>query len=556
MRTFFLTTGRAATLPLAVLATFSMAACGGGGESPRQAMTLSQVSLTCQQQPGETCTKMQANVMLSADVTDQRPLWEEKPAGASKIFDKVKPVKQADGSWVMVFSVKPGLSEGTYSGTVDFSVFVSPFPGTPNYQPRTASYSVTVASMKGKLSALQALPDAGDWQGSNGNAAHTGQVPVTLDAARFTRRWTWQDGAATLYTRASAVVAANGLVYLSLEDAVDDPADGTSKFISVNRLTALSEHDSSIAWTSEQRHPSGLGAPGVSGKRIVMMDTQTAYGYDAISGARLAPVKQANSNGLLTELSRHTPPTLFDGYAYVGGNNDVISLDATTAANRWSGSLRLPVLSYATEWAPAVNASTVYVNVAGKLAAYERANGTLRFSVAVPGQGEGSLSKYALRQVPVLVDENTVLLINQLPEAGKAADNSLTLVDAGKRSVRWTVNGKFTTQPVVANGIAYVGNDSGKVLEARSLQDGAVLWTWPLADVEESGFGGNLIVTNNVLFVAGRDGTHALDLNSHKAVWSYRLGGMLSLSRNGVLYIRSYVDGSNKLAYLTAINLQ
>ena len=86
--------------------------------------------------------------------------------------------------------------------------------------------------------------------------------------------------------------------------------------------------------------------------------------------------------------------------------------------------------------------------------------------------------------------------------------------------------------------------------------DGAVLWTWPLADVEESGFGGNLIVTNNVLFVAGVDGTHAVDLNSHKAVWSYRLGGMLSLSRNGVLYIRSYVDGSYKLAYLTAINLQ
>ena len=201
MRTFFLTTGRAATLPLAVLATFSMAACGGGGESPRQAMTLSQVSLTCQQQPGETCTKMQANVMLSADVTDQRPLWEEKPAGASKIFDKVKPVKQADGSWVMVFSVKPGLPEGTYSGTVDFSVFVSPIPGTPNYQPRTASYSVTVASMKGKLSALQAerfASLAGRWRlagqqwqrGAYGAGARDpgrGQIYAPLDLARWRR---------------------------------------------------------------------------------------------------------------------------------------------------------------------------------------------------------------------------------------------------------------------------------------------------------------------------------------------------------------------------------
>ncbi|MEG0886510.1 MAG: penicillin-binding protein activator, partial [Janthinobacterium sp.] len=98
--------------------------------------------------------------MLYAKVTDQRPLWEEKPSAGSKVFDSVNRVKQPDGSWLMDFSVKPGLAEGTYTGTVDFSVLVSPFPGTPNYQPRTASYSITVVGMKGTLSPLRQLSGA------------------------------------------------------------------------------------------------------------------------------------------------------------------------------------------------------------------------------------------------------------------------------------------------------------------------------------------------------------------------------------------------------------
>ncbi|SDA67800.1 MULTISPECIES: PQQ-binding-like beta-propeller repeat protein [unclassified Janthinobacterium] len=559
MTTFLKARLRAAAYPMTVLGVLSLAGCGGGGgESPEQAMDLSQVSLNCVQQPGETCNKVQATVMLYAKVTDQRPLWEEKPAGGAKVFDTVNRIKQADGSWLMDFSVKPGLAEGTYTGTVDFAVSVSPFPGTPNYQPRTASYSITVAGMKGTLSPLRPLSGAADWEGYNGNAAHTAYVPVTLDASKFTRRWSWKGAvnASGASTSISPLVAANGLVYFNEELAIDDTAE-RFKYLYTYRLSALSETDGAATWQTELKLDYVPGAPGVSGNRLVMAGVNDASTFDALSGARLAAARQPNTNGVLVASSPMTAPTLFGGNAYLGGNNDVISLDATTGQNRWSTSLDLPKLNNVDEWTPAVSASTVYSNAAGTLTAFNIADGSKRFSVAVPGQVVGGTGKSSLRQAPVLVDDNTVLLLNQRPYPGKAVDNSLSLVDAGSRSVRWTVNGRFTTQPVVARGVIYVGNDSGKVIEARNVSDGAVLWTWPLASVGEEVLNGDLIVTNNLLFVAGGRNTHALDLASRQAAWTYRLSGTLSLSRNGVLYIRSAqgVYGSN-IGYVTAINVQ
>lgn len=122
--------------------------------------------------------------------------------------------------------------------------------------------------------------------------------------------------------------------------------------------------------------------------------------------------------------------------------------------------------------------------------------------------------------------------------------------------MRWSVNGQFTTQPVVVEGVLYVGNHATASLEARSLATGAVLWSWPLSAVKEERFGGDLIATNKLLFVAGQKGTYALDLASQKAVWSFRIAGKLALSRNGVLYIRSVSDNGNAMSRVTAINLQ
>jgi hypothetical protein len=48
-----------------------------------------------------------------------------------------------------------------------------------------------------------------------------------------------------------------------------------------------------------------------------------------------------------------------------------------------------------------------------------------------------------------------------------------------------------------------------------------------------------VLVTRNLVFVATASTTYAIDRSTHASVWSYKSGGKLALSANGILYIRS-----------------
>ena len=60
----------------------------------------------------------------------------------------------------------------------------------------------------------------------------------------------------------------------------------------------------------------------------------------------------------------------------------------------------------------------------------------------------------------------------------------------------------------------------------------------------------SLVVSRNIAFVSGEAKTQAIDLTTHKVVWTHDHGGELSISANGVLYILE------PNGYLSAINLQ
>lgn len=61
------------------------------------------------------------------------------------------------------------------------------------------------------------------------------------------------------------------------------------------------------------------------------------------------------------------------------------------------------------------------------------------------------------------------------------------------------------------------------------------------------GFKSEALLIKNLAFVSTNLSTYAVDLTTHKAVWSYPVTGNLALSSNGVLHL----EGINTL---TAIN--
>jgi outer membrane protein assembly factor BamB len=88
------------------------------------------------------------------------------------------------------------------------------------------------------------------------------------------------------------------------------------------------------------------------------------------------------------------------------------------------------------------------------------------------------------------------------------------------------------------------------MLAAHSADTGALLWTVALSGrADESGFK-RVIVTDNLAFVSSGMTTLAIDLKTHKVVWTSPFGGDLAISSNGVLYS---LDGSGNLV---AVNLR
>jgi outer membrane protein assembly factor BamB len=137
---------------------------------------------------------------------------------------------------------------------------------------------------------------------------------------------------------------------------------------------------------------------------------------------------------------------------------------------------------------------------------------------------------------------------------------NLAAFDVATRQIKWSVpkssSDAFVGSPAVADGTVFVQNSEYQRvrLEARRATDGEMLWTWQPPWGDELSFKGNAVTTNNLVFVSTRRAVYAIDRSTHQAVWSYPYGGKLSISANGVLYVRRGFTWSG--TGLAAINLQ
>jgi outer membrane protein assembly factor BamB len=130
---------------------------------------------------------------------------------------------------------------------------------------------------------------------------------------------------------------------------------------------------------------------------------------------------------------------------------------------------------------------------------------------------------------------------------GGGIGNYLLHFDTSSLTIGWMIQGDYPKTPAYNAGIVYAVNNDPVRLEARSEVDGALLWSWVPPAAGDIAFKSEVLLTNNLAFVSTNLSTYAVDLTTHKAVWSYPVTGNLALSSNGVLYL----EGTNTL---TAIN--
>lgn len=443
-----------------------------------------------------------------------------------------------DGTFLITATPLASLPIGHYTGNFTVNVCAdancnSQLAGSPFNVP----YEIDAMSPDGSvttynLSPLVPLSGGSDWGTFQGNAAHTGFVPVTLNVSAFNRRWRWNAPSYSGVQWAPSVLTTGaGMFYVSSGPYWDANS-------SAHELFAYKEDDGSKVWSHSfaDLQYATTNPPAYSGGQVfIAAGSQSStymFAFDAATGA------QAFKTQMDSQWEHYFAPTILNGLVYTDGGSygGLYAFDTTSGSEKFFADV-----AQFDGWTPAVDATRAYSYAAGYLGIYDNQTGALIGTIADPTY---SWNGYTVAGAPVLGSANTVYAGN----LSNKNDNSIVNFDTLNRAVRWSIRGAYSGNPAYAGGALFASNNSPFALEVYNEADGTKLWTWtPPAGNNQ--FVSDVLVTNNLVFVSTDTNTYAIDRTTHLPVWSHAASGALALSANGVLYIK----GRNSIV---AINLQ
>jgi outer membrane protein assembly factor BamB len=380
---------------------------------------------------------------------------------------------------------------------------------TATAEERSASTTLTILA--------RTTPDwsqATEWTTYQGNAAHTGYVPVTADAGAFRELWVATPfGSVAL----NPVTVGGGRVFAS-----------TNSYFGANAqwAGALDAQTGAVQWSRSFGDIHGVHPPAYGDGSVYVTtsghENSFLWRLDAATGA----VRFRSAYG--NQWSRYYAPVVAGGTVYMAGGyyGGAYGFGTADGAQRWFTSL-----NQYDQWSPAVQGGLVYAytgSYAPKLSVLEAATGRAAFEIADP---RFSWEGWSMNLAPVLGFSNDVLVTN---------GGRLLSFDLRARAIRWEQRGQFTGTVTVADSLLYVVNN-GQV-DIRRASDGSLVAPWvpPEGRVQPP-----MIVTRNLLFASTGANTYAVDLATRRQVWSYPAAGALALGGQGILFI---AQGNGRLA--------
>jgi hypothetical protein len=444
-----------------------------------------------------------------------------------------------DGSLAVQLQTSASATPGHYAGNVTVNVCTDPkcnnhLSGSPFLVP----YAVDVISPSGgvtayNLSTLSALVGATDWGTFQANASHTGFVPVTLNAAAFNPRWKWDAPAYSgVQWTPSDIATGGGRFYVS-------SGPYWNAMSSQHELFAYKEDDGSQVWShsfADLAYGSTNPPAFFNGSIYISAGSQQStamFAFDATTGAQIF------TSPMSSQWEHYLAPTIANNVVYTDGGSygGMYAFDIGTGQLKFSNFL----LGQYDGWTPAVDANFAYAYIGGALKIVDIQTGLLAGSIADPNY---SWNGYTTGGAPVIGATGSVFAGNL---SNKAA-NAIADFDTVNKTVRWSITGAYSGNPAYSNSTLFASNNAPFALEARAESDGSQLWSWTPPS-ESTRFVSDVLLTNNLVFVSTDTKTYAVDRTTHAAVWNYAASGTLSLSANGILYIKG--DKA-----ITAINLR
>jgi hypothetical protein len=487
-------------------------------------------------------TSVYPTVTLDATALGLTGTLYAKVVDAGGTFGPAVNVSANGSSRTLEFTSDRAATTGPRSGQATVSLCQDTACATPQAVPSLlVNYSVNVLAPGGAwpgnhLTTLSPMQGAPEWATFQGNAAHTGYVPVTLDPNRFGTRW---------QLSVPTFLYFNGLFNL----ATVTTAKGNFYIAGNNAVTARSEFDGSTIWSysfAELPFPS-VNPPAVSNGTVYVAAGQQSstymFGLDAANGS----VKFRSA--MSSQWENYLAPTVGPAgvYANAGAYGGLYAFDAQGTR------LYVGATGQQSTWTPAVDASGVYAYTGEALRVFDPVTGAIKATITDP---TFTNYIYEIGGAAVLGASNSVFAAaygNSWLNGG-GIGNSLVHFNLQANTVDWSVRGVYPSTPAYNGGVLYAANNNPLRLEARAEGDGSLLWSWTPPGAGDTKFVSEVLLTQNTVIVSTNRSTYAIDRTTHHVVWSYPVAGNLALSPNGVLYIASYGTNSATTT-LTAINL-
>lgn len=415
-----------------------------------------------------------------------------------------------DGNTYSVdFDTVDDLAAGTYSSTIRFRLCkqascATVYPGST----QSFTYTLDVA--------------IANWETRQRNAAHNGYVHASFDPATIELAWQYAPSGASGF---SEIAAQDGAVYSTMS-----ASDGSSKVVGIDGTSGaeLWRYDlGSIHY--------GKSGPALSGDKLLIatMISSSSNNSLVVLNANFGAFQRNLT--FASQWSRFAQPTAFDNSAYMASGyfgNVVYGWDLETFTQRFQATG-----SAGDVWdgeAPAVDSKYVYY-YSGNLDVIDRITGQTVKTIDDPSW---RWNGYSYGGTPMIGSEGSVTAFSGTGQ-GSYANVAFPLVnfDVEQGTDRWVTTDGYNGIPAVAKGVIYAFSSQTSQLAAIDEETGTINWALPRQGGQA--FTGNIIITDNLLFVSGSSSVFAFDLETRQLVWEGATAGHLAITPDGYLVVTS-----------------
>jgi outer membrane protein assembly factor BamB len=362
----------------------------------------------------------------------------------------------------------------------------------------------------------QDLIETMPWPMFQGNSSHTGFVDVKLVPKDFTFAWKTYVGDKAepdLNYTISQVMANGPLVYVS-----------RNNYVYSNTLQAFSNLTGRQLW-KKSFGESEVTPPTVLKNKVYMQALNYGdglnsglYHFNGLTGANYSELSFGSVWHYFLSAS------YYKDNLYFANQQGIYSYNIKNKKINW---MEPPSSEYVL-WTPAVNEKYVVTYADGKMEVFDRNTGQQIESITDPNYFFGGGTEVE-NLAPVLLDNGKILGI-------QGQNGCLTIYDIPTKKIESILGPGFTGVPTVDSNFIYAAQN-GRLVVLDGGSTHSELWFWNPPDNES--IKGQMLTTDNLIFVSTESNVYAIDKQTHEAVWSYAAGGKLSLGM-GHLFIMQH----------------